>query len=702
MAKRDDLLLEIGTEELPPGELMALGEALAEGLRATLSEARLLAADTSIQSFASPRRIAARITGVAAREGAQTLVRRGPALAAAFTKEGAPTGAAQGFARSLGVGVEALERIVTDKGEFLGYRERRAGRPLTQVLTDTLEGVLQRLPARRRMRWGAGTTEFVRPVHWVVALHGARALRIPVLGVMSGRHSRGHRFHAPRALAIPQAAAYEAILESEGRVIAGFAERRRRIGAQIDQAAARIAASPLVDGALLDLVTALVEWPHAVLGSFGTDFLEVPREALIAAMQGHQKYFPLEQDGRLLPHFITIANVAPQDDEAIRKGNERVLAARFADARFFWDTDGKRPLAAYAEGLSHVAFEQRLGSLADKTERLTRLARMIAGLLGVDPEQAARAGALCKADLLTGMVSEFPELQGIMGGHYARRDGEHEAVATAIADHYRPRFAGDDLPRSALGMALALADKLDTLVGIFGIGLAPTGDKDPFALRRAAIGALRLLEALGARHGHDLSVTTLLEAARAQYPAGLLASDTTETVRRFLTERLRNLLEGSLAQDAVAAALAGGLDRVYDAARRARALLAFTQGPAAAALIGAHKRIRNILRQNHEPLDGRESWAGTEEADKRLAREIARCEAGLERQNRDGDYEGALASLGALRPAVDAFFEDVLVMSEDADTRRGRLHLLTRLAALCETVGDLSCLKGSATSGGTP
>ncbi len=693
MTKWDDLLLEIGTEELPPGELLALGTALAQGLRAALADNRLLADGAAAQSFAAPRRIAARITGVASRQGAETIVRRGPALAAAFAKDGSPTGAALGFARSLGVEVEALERITTDRGEFLGYRERRPGRGLAEVLADTLEGVLQRLPARRRMRWGAGEREFVRPVHWIVALHGARALRVPALGLISTRRSRGHRFHAPHTVAIPAAGAYEAVLEADGRVVPDFAERRDRIRGQVERLAASIAARPIVEPELLDLVTALVEWPHAVLGSFDEDFLDVPREALIAAMQGHQKYFPLEQDGRLLPRFIAIANIAPADDGAIRKGNERVLAARFADARFFWDTDRKKPLTAYAQALSQVSFEQRLGSLADKAARLERLACVMAEWLVLDGRQAARAGALCKADLLTGMVGEFPELQGVMGGHYARCDGEDEAVAAAIAGHYRPRFAGDALPDGALGLALALADKLDTLVGIFGIGLAPTGDKDPFALRRAAIGVLRLLEALGERHGRDLEIAPLVDAARAQYPEGLLAPDTTREIRQFLTERLRNILENDLPQDIVAAALANGLDRAYDTIRRARALHAFARGPAAPALVGAHKRIRNILRQNREPLDGGEPWASTEEADRRLAREIGRCEAAAGERIRAGDYERALESLGELRPAVDAFFEDVLVMSDDAATRKGRLRLLSRLAVLLEAVGDLSCLK---------
>lgn len=693
MAKKEDLLLEIGTEELPPRELLTLGQALGAGLSAALMDARLASADTSVRTFAAPRRIAARITGIAARQGAETVVRKGPALAAAFEKDGSPTKAALGFARSLGVEVASLETLNTERGAFLGYRERQAGRALTDILSEILPGALQGLPVGRRMRWGAGEEEFVRPVHWLLALHGTRVLRIPLFGLVSGRRSQGHRFHAPRPLNIPAADAYEKVLEDEGRVIADFGERRERIRGQIEHLATAAKAQAIVDPELLDLVTALVEWPHAVLGGFDAQFLGVPREALIAAMQGHQKYFPLEREGRLLPHFITIANIAPKDEQAIRKGNERVLAARFADARFFWDSDRKKSLVDYARDLSQVAFEKRLGSLADKASRLERLARAIASPLALDGEQAGRAAALCKADLLTGMVGEFPELQGVMGGHYAQCHNEAAPVAQAIAEHYRPRFAGDALPASGLGLMLALTDKLDTLVGIFGIGLGPTGDKDPFALRRAAIGILRLLEALGEHHGRDLEIAPLVDAARAQYPEGLLASGARDEVRHFLTERLRNLLENTLSQDVVAAALSPGLVRVFDTVRRARALASFAQSPYAPSLAGAHKRIRNILKQNREPLDVQTPWPGVEAADKRLAQEVERCERTAGERVRAGDYEGALESLRDLRPAVDAFFEDVLVMSDDAETRRGRLCLLARLAALFEAVGDLSCLK---------
>ncbi len=691
MAKKEDLLLEIGTEELPPRELVTLGAAWGAGLSAALVDARLVTADTAVRTFAAPRRITAHITAITARQEAQTVVRKGPALAAAFEKDGSPTKAALGFARSLGVEVASLETLHTERGAFLGYHERQAGRTLTEVLGAVLPGVLSALPAGRRMRWGAGEAEFVRPVHWIVALHGRRVLRLPLFGLVSGRRSRGHRFHAPRPLSIPAADAYEKVLEEQGRVVADFGKRRDRIRDQIEHLARTANAQAIVEPELLDLVTALVEWPHAVLGRFDEQFLAVPREALIAAMQGHQKYFPLERDGRLLPHFITIANIAPENDQTIRKGNERVLAARFADARFFWDSDRKKPLETYAQELSQVAFEKRLGSLADKASRLERLARTIGAGLALDGAQAGRAAALCKADLLTDMVGEFPELQGVMGGHYAHCHGEAPAIAQAIAEHYRPRFSGDALPASQLGLVLALTDKLDTLVGIFGIGLAPTGDKDPFALRRAAIGILRLLEALGQHH--DLEIAPLLEQARAQYPEGLLAPTVTDEVRHFLAERLRNLLENRFSQDVVAAALSPGLARVLDTVRRAQALAGFAQSTYAASLVGAHKRIRNILRQNREPLDAQTPWPGVEAADKRLVQEVERCERAAGERAQAGDYQGSLESLRDLRPAVDAFFEDVLVMSDDMETRKGRLRLLTRLATLLEAVGDLSCLK---------
>ncbi|MHB8255408.1 MAG: glycine--tRNA ligase subunit beta [Acidiferrobacter sp.] len=695
MIKADDLLMEIGTEELPPKELQKLGAALARDLFQALTDNRLTSTDSMTQSFAAPRRLAVLVTGVASKQTPETIERKGPAISASFAKDGTPTVAAQGFARSLQVPVESLIRLSTDRGEFLGYRERRKGRSLGVVLPALLDDVLRRLPTGRRMRWGATETEFVRPVHWVVLLHGKRVLRMPVLALTSGRKTRGHRFHAPKAIAISTARAYRETLRTQGHVVADFDERKEMIRDQVLRLATSIGAEALTDAALLDLVTALVEWPRAVLGSFDEAFLEVPREALVAAMQDHQKYFPLEQDGQLLPRFITIANIESRDEDVVRKGNERVLAARFADARFFWQNDRKQRLAVFSERLGDVAFEERLGSLADKVGRMQVLARLIARLTQCDEALADRAARLCKADLLTGMVGEFPELQGIMGGYYARHDGEAAPVATAIAEHYQPRFSGDALPATPLGRVLALTDRLDTLVGIFGIGLAPTGDKDPFALRRSAIGALRLFDALGKDPGCDVEIMPAITQAVAQYPHNLLRPETPQAVYDFLVERLRHLLGDSYPGDAVDAGLAYGVVRIHDTISRVEALADFAQNPEATALISANKRIRNILKQAPEAIDPSIAPTLSVAAEIQLAADLEKLQPEVERWLAAGDYRQALRKLGALRPAVDAFFQDVLVMADDSETRRSRLTLLCRLSSLFERIGDVSRLKVS-------
>lgn len=701
MLETDPLLLEIGTEELPPKELRKLGDVLGEDLLAALKEARLAGESAKSQSFAAPRRLAVVISDVAAKQTDEFVERKGPALSAAFGPDGTPTAAAQGFARSLQVSVAALTTVTTDRGQFLAYRERRKGQALKTVLPALLDNVLRGLPMGRRMRWGETTTEFVRPVHWVVLLHGQRVLRAPILGVTSSRATRGHRFHAPQKIVIPSAEDYSRVLKADGYVLADFEERKTRIREQVEGLAAGIQARALVDPALLELVTALVEWPRAFLGSFDKGFLEVPREALVAAMQDHQKYFPLERDGNLLPQFIAVANIESTDEAVVCRGNERVLAARFADARFFWKNDSKKRLEAHADGLAGVVFQQRLGSMAEKVARLRGLAGRIARLTRSDEALVDRAAQLSKADLLTGMVGEFPELQGIMGGHYARHDGELAAVAEAIAEHYRPRFANDSLPQTDLGQALALADKLDTLVGIFGIGLAPSGDKDPFALRRAAIGALRLLDLMGRRPGCDIAVAALVQEACARYPQGLLTAHTSDAVCDFLVERLRHLLAASYPADAIDAGLAYGMVQVHDSARRIEALALFRQGPDAAALISANKRIRNILRQAPEAQgeaalrlrDTTLSLTLSEAAEIQLAERLRALQPCVAAWVQEGDYHEALVALSGLRPDIDAFFLEVLVMAEDHELRRSRLALLSRLSATFESIGDVSRLK---------
>ncbi len=700
MTKSDSLLLEIGTEELPPQELWGVAQALGQELAEALAGARLLAFTSPPRVFATPRRLAVRIDGVLSRQQAETIERRGPALAAAFGADGAPTKATLGFARSCNADVADLIRLSTERGEFLGYRERRVGLPLKAVLEALIHEVIKKLPTGRRMRWGAGDTEFIRPVHWIVLLYGARVLPVTVLGVRAGRKTRGHRFHGPASLPLAQAQSYEDTLARQGHVIADFLRRQDQIRAQVEHLAGAHGGRAHIEPELLALVTALVEWPTALLGSFDADFLQLPPEVLIATMRDHQKYFPLvDGRGRLRAQFITVANVEPKDPASIRAGNERVLAARFADARFFWETDRARRLDEQGAGLGDVAFEQRLGSLADKSARVARLAADIAAGLGLDVAQARRAALLAKCDLITGMVGEFPELQGVMGGYYARHQGEDGEVAQAIADHYRPRFAHDTLPSTRLGKALALADKLATLVGIYTVGLVPTGDKDPFALRRTTIGILRLLDDLGTDgRAAELELPALMEWAFGYYPQGLLRRDLMEGLDGFVTERLRQLLLGEFGSGPVEAALAQGVRRIHDLRKRLQALSAFEHSADAAALVAANKRIRNILRQAAGGLEGASQRALEEPAERHLQAELERLRPRVVALTQEGAYTEALAALSGLRPAVDAFFDTVLVMTEDLALRHRRIQMLAELAALFSLIGDVSLLKTGGTA----
>ncbi len=698
MTKTDSLLLEIGTEELPPQELWGVAQALGQEFAAALAGARLLAFDSPPRIFATPRRLAVRVDGVLARQQTETIERRGPAVAAAFAPDGTPTRATLGFARSCNADVKDLVRLSTERGEFLGYRERRAGLPLKGVIEGLLHEVIKALPTGRRMRWGAGETEFIRPVHWIVLLYGTRVVPATVLGIRANRRTRGHRFHGPASLPLASAQSYEDTLAQRGRVVADFLQRQGQIRAQTEHLAATTGGRAHIEPDLLALVTALVEWPTAVLGSFDADFLHLPPEVLIATMRDHQKYFPVtDGQGHLRAQFITIANVQAQDAASIRTGNERVLAARFADARFFWETDRARRLEDHGRGLADLAFEQRLGSLADKSARVADLAADMAKVLGLDTAQARRAAALAKCDLVTGMVGEFPELQGVMGGYYARHQGEDPEVAQAIADHYRPRFAQDGLPATRLGKALALADKLDTLVGIYTVGLMPTGDKDPFGLRRATIGILRLLDELGAdRDLPELELPALIEWAFGYYRPGLLKRELLAPLTAFVTERLRQFLLGEFGPGPVEAALAQGVRHIHDLRRRVEALRTFEAGADAESLIAANKRIRNILKQASGDLEGEGQRILQEAAEHTLDTELARLRPHIAALVEEGAYGEALARLSGLRPAVDSFFDQVLVMTDDRALRRSRIQLLAELAALFSLVGDVSLLKTGA------
>lgn len=688
MSEARDLLIELGTEELPPKALPGLSAALHAGLVERLRDARF--AFTTSRAYASPRRLAVLVEGVSNTQPAQQVERRGPAKTAAYGKDGQPTPAALGFARSCGVDFAALETLVTDKGEWLVYRAHQAGRTLAELLPGFLREAVAALPIPKRMRWGSGEAEFVRPVHWLLALHGEQVIPMELFGIAAGRITQGHRYLGERAIPIPQAADYAGLLETRGKVIADFEIRRERVRALVHDAAAAAGGRPLIDESLLAEVTALVEWPSPIVGSFDAHFLDVPREALIASMQGHQKYFPLENaDGSLQPRFVTIANIDSPRPELIRDGNERVIRPRLSDAAFFWRKDRSQPLAARLPRLGDMVFERRLGSLLDKTARVAALAAQLAPSFGAEPALAHRAGELSRCDLLSEMVGEFPELQGTMGAHYARHDGEADAVAVALGEFYQPRYAGDAIPASATGRALALAEKLDTLVGIFGIGAAPTGDKDPYALRRAALGALRIC----IEGDSDLDLAAALDAAATAY-AKKIAAGTAGEVFGFMLERARGYFaERGTRADVVDAVLALQPASPRDLARRVAAVESFLTLPEAQALAAANKRISNLLKKSAQATAGAVDEAlFVEPAERALGAALGTLVQMLAADSDGLDYGAWLRRLAALREPVDAFFDGVLVMAEDPALRDNRLRLLARLQSLFLRVADVGLI----------
>jgi glycyl-tRNA synthetase beta chain len=689
-----ELLLEIGTEELPPRPLPALAQALGESLYQGLQAAHLTSAKSAgYRIYATPRRLAVRVPAVLLRQPDTIVERRGPAWQAAWNADGKPTEAAVGFARSCGVRPAKLERLENQKGAWLVFRHKQPGVLASKLMPAIVDEALRKLPIPRRMRWADLEAEFIRPVHWAVLLHGRAVIRAEILSVRSGRRSYGHRFHRPRALELRAPQDYPAILQTRGFVIADFEVRKRKIRARLQILSKRTGGKAVIDEGLLNEVTALVEWPEPILASFDRRFLELPPEPLISTMRGNQKCFHLvNRKGALLPYFITVANIKSKDVASVRAGNERVIRARFDDARFFWETDRKTPLLHRVEGLRAVVFHDKLGSVYDKVERVRKLAARIAGEIGGDAQAAERAALLAKADLLSGMVGEFPDLQGVMGRYYALHDGEHAEVAAAIEQHYLPRFAGDRLPSARLGQALAIADRLDTLVGIFAVGEAPSGDKDPYALRRAALGVLRIM----IEQNLELAVTTLLESAWRNYPTALQASGLVGRVYDFMMERLRAYyLDRGVSADVFEAVLACRPARPADFDRRLRAVMAFRALPEAESLTTANKRIRNILRQG-----GDADWDHVspvllqDGAEKRLAEQVQALRQRLTPLFDAGEYSEAMRELAALRPQVDEFFDKVMVMVEDEAVRDNRLALLSGLGSLFLRVADLSRLQG--------
>jgi glycyl-tRNA synthetase beta chain len=685
--RREDLLIELGTEELPPKALRALRDAFAAGVAQELTASRLDFG--TVTAYATPRRLAVKVTDVLTQQPDQIEEKLGPALAAAFTAEGTPTQAALGFARGCGVEVAALEQLGEGKQARLMYRMLRPGKPTATLLPALVSRALDGLPIPKRMRWGANRHEFVRPVHWLVLLFGTEIVPGEVLGVAAGRHSRGHRFHAPAPIALTCPADYPGCLET-AFVLADFDRRRARIEAGVTAAAAASGGEAILDPALLDEVTALTEWPVPLVGSFEKRFLDVPAEALIASMKGHQKYFPVQHaDGHLLNRFITLANLESQDPAQVIDGNERVIRPRLTDAAFFFEQDCKQPLADRCERLRSVTFQVELGSLADKTERVIALAAWIAERIGADPALARRAALLSKCDLMTDMVGEFDELQGIMGAYYARRDGEPEEVALALREQYLPAFAGDALPTTLTGCVLGLADRIDTLVGIFGIGQPPTGSKDPFGLRRAAIGVLRIL----IERSLELDLRLTLDQARAGY--GSLKQEPADAVRTYILERLRAVYEDqNIPAEVFLAVMARDPATLPDFDRRVRAVDHFRRLPEAAALAAAQKRVANILAKSQADATPAavDPALLQEPAEQALFEALAAKRAETGPLLRQRNYMAVLSALAALQAPVDAFFDAVLVNAEDPALRANRLALLAQLRALFWEVADIAQL----------
>ncbi len=687
MSDKRDLLIEIGTEELPPKALAGLSRAFEQGIYEGLQGASLK--PDSIQRYAAPRRLALLLKQVPAAQEDQDTLKRGPALAAAFGEDGCPTKAAQGFARSCGVEVEELDKLETDKGSWLVYKLFEKGRTLQELLPDIVRQALAELPIPKRMRWGSGSVEFVRPVHWIVLLYGDAVIKATILGIDADRYTQGHRFHHPEAIYISEPTAYLPLLETEGHVLADLTARREAIKTQVIEQGKQLGGTAVIDADLLDEVTALVEWPVALSGKFDDAFLEVPTEALISSMQDHQKYFPVKDSkGKLLAHFITVANIESRDMNQVRAGNERVIRPRLADAKFFWDQDLKHKLVERAEELKNMVFQKKLGSLFDKQQRLVKLATDISSQIEGNPAWAQRAAALCKCDLLSQMVCEFPELQGIMGRYYANHDGEPGEAAQAIEEHYWPAFAGDNLPASKTGQALALADRIDTLTGIFAIGQQPTGAKDPFGLRRAALGVVRIL----IEQKLDLDLEALLHKAASNLDPALNANSVIPAVFDYIMERLRAYYsDQGVAIDQFEAVLSRRPTRPLDFHQRIEACKTFREMPEAASLAAANKRIRNILRKAQEHIPERyERSRLLEEPELQLADTLDRVSQRVTPLFDKGDYNAALKQLASLREPVDSFFDQVMVMADDKDLRINRLALLQSMNKLFLRVADFS------------
>lgn len=685
-----NFLAEIGTEELPPKALKKLATAFADNLEAELNQAGL--AFDKVEWFAAPRRLAVKVLGLATSQPSKAVEKRGPAVSAAFDAEGKPTKAAEGWARGCGITVEQAERLATDKGEWLVYRAVVEGQATKNLLVGMVSQALAKLPIPKTMRWGDKSEQFVRPVHTVTLLLGGELIQGEILGVASATTVRGHRFLGEREFQISHADQYPQLLKEKGSVIADFNERKALILANAQQKATALGGVADIEDDLLDEVTSLVEYPNVLTATFEERFLAVPAEALVYTMKGDQKYFPIyDVNGKLLPHFIFVSNINPEDPSAIIEGNEKVVRPRLTDAEFFFKTDLKQRLEDQLPRLETVLFQQQLGTLLDKTKRIEALAGEIALQIGADKAKAARAGLLSKCDLMTNMVFEFTDTQGVMGMHYARHDGEDEEVAVALNEQYMPRFAGDALPNSLVASAVALADKFDTLTGIFGIGQQPKGSADPFALRRAALGALRII----VEKNLPLDLSEVVAKSAALFADKLTNANVVEEVVDFMLGRFRAWYQDEgFDVDVIQAVLARCPTKPADFDARVKAVSYFRELESAAALAAANKRVSNILAKVEGDLPTHVNPAlCQDQAETALAEQVAALQQQLQPLFANGDYQTALQHLAALREPVDSFFDNVMVNADDPALRQNRLALLHNLRELFLQVADISLLQ---------
>ncbi len=687
MAK--EFLIELGTEELPPTQLRTLAEAFAANFEAELASAEL--AHEGIKWYAAPRRLALKVAALAESQSDKVVEKRGPAVSAAFDADGNPTKAAQGWARGCGITVDQADRMVTDKGEWLLFKQEVKGQPASEIIVELAAKALANLPIAKPMRWGNKTTQFIRPVKTLTMLMGSDLIEGEILGVASARTIRGHRFMGEQEFTIDSAEQYPEILEERGKVMADYEARKAIILADAKKAAAAVGGIADLEDDLVEEVTSLVEWPVVLTAKFEEEFLKVPSEALVYTMKGDQKYFPVySEDKKLLPNFIFVSNIESKEPRHVIEGNEKVVRPRLADAEFFFNTDRKRPLIDRLPELENAIFQKQLGTIKDKTDRITALSGYIAKQIGADVEKSTRAGLLAKCDLMTSMVFEFTDTQGVMGMHYATHDGEDEQVALALYEQYMPRFAGDVLPSTAISSAVAMADKLDTIVGIFGIGQAPKGS-DPFALRRASLGVLRII----VENGYNLDLLDLIREAKVQFGSKLTNDNVEQDVIEFMLGRFNAWYKDEgFSVDIIQAVLARRPTKPADFDQRVKAVSHFRELEAAESLAAANKRVGNILAKfDGELAEEIDLSLLQEDAEKALAESVEVMTEALEPAFATGNYQEALSKLADLREPVDAFFDNVMVMADDEALKKNRLTLLNNLRNLFLQIADISLLQ---------